>query len=180
MLHFVALFTLAAAVACTETRVSIPDQPTLAFSVFFNNDTLTGGTTVCDSVFPVPRSGPPTTNLAYASLEALFIGPTVEERAMGYRSFFSERTSDLLKRVRIIDRTAYVDLLDLRRELAGATSSCGSAEFLSQIQRTLEEVPGIDRVILAIDGAPALFYDWMEMECNQSNDNCDPTHFASP
>ncbi len=180
LLMLAAFITLVSAGGCTETPVTASDRPATRFNVYFNNDDLTDGKTVCDAVFPLARSSPSTTHAASAALEALFLGPTPEERLRGYRSFFSERTVGLLKRLKIEAGTAYVDLQDRRRELAGATSSCGSAEFFSQILRTLGEFPSIDRVIFAIEGNPEVFYDWMELECDRSNDNCDPGPFASP
>jgi len=180
LLLLAAFITLVSAGGCSETPVTAPDRPATRFNVYFNNDSLTDGKTVCDAVFPVARSSPSTTRVASAALEALFLGPTPEERLRGYRSFFSERTAGLLKRLKIKAGTAYVDLQDRRRELAGATSSCGSAEFFSQIRRTLGEFPTIERVIFAIEGNPEVFYDWMELECDRSNDNCDPGHFAPP
>lgn len=180
LLMLAAFITLVSAGGCAETPVTASDRPATRFNVYFNNDSLTEGKTVCDAVFPLARSSPSTTLVANAALEALFLGPTPEERLRGYRSFFSERTAGLLKRLKIEAGTAYVDLQDRRRELAGATSSCGSAEFFSQILRTLGEFPSIDRVIFAIEGNPEVFYDWMELECDLSNDNCDPGPFASP
>lgn len=174
---FITLLTMG---GCAETPNPAHNLPDGQFNVYFNNDGLTDGLPVCDAVFPVPRSSQPTTNEAAAALEMLFLGPTATERAQGYRSFFSERTSGLLKRLRIEAGTAYVDLHDRRRELAGATSSCGSAEFFSQIQHTLREFPSIERIIFAIEGKPDVFYDWMELECDLTNDNCDPRPFALP
>ena len=79
--------------------------------------------------------------------------------------------------MRIAGRTAYVDLHDLRQIIPGATSSCGSAEFFAQVEATLKQFPTVDRVVLAIEGQPRLFYDWMELECDETNDYCDAAHF---
>ena len=172
-----ASIVLAAIGGCAETLAANRDQPVSRFSVYFNNDDLTNGTMVCDAVFPVPRSSPSTGNRAAAALEALFLGPTPEERSQGYRSFFSARTAGLLKRLKIKAGTAYVDLHDRRQELASVTSSCGSAEFFTQIQTTLGQFPTIKRIIFAIEGQPRVYYDWMELECDQTIDNCDPGPF---
>ena len=176
-LLFSVIIVLVAIGGCAETMSTHRDQPLSRFSVYFNNDTLASSTMVCDAVFPVPRASPSTTNVAEAALEALFRGPTAEERSQGYRSFFSARTAGLLKRLKIKSGIAYVDLHDRRQELTGATSSCGSAEFFTQIQRTLGQFPTIERIIFAIEGQPRVFYDWMELECDQANDNCDPGPF---
>ncbi|MEN8178706.1 MAG: GerMN domain-containing protein [Pseudomonadota bacterium] len=171
---------LLAAAGCSQPVTSDRDPPGGQFHVYFNNDSLTEGHTVCDAVFPVLRSSPEPIDEPSAALEALFPGPTPEERAQGYRSFFSARTAGLLKHLKIESGTAYLDLRDKRTELAGITSSCGSAEFFSQIQHTLGEYPEIQRIIFAIEGNPGVFYDWLELECDQSNDDCDPAPFALP
>ena len=180
LFQFAIIIALFVAGGCAEIQIPPRDQSTSQFNVYFNNDNLTDGMTVCKAVFPVPRSSPSTTNGPAAALEALFVGPTPEERSQGYRSFFSGRTAGLLKRLKTEAGTAYVDLHDKRREFSGVTSSCGSAEFFSQIQRTLEEFPTIDRIIFAIEGSPRVFYEWMELECDLTNDNCAPGSFAPP
>jgi hypothetical protein len=177
---FAIIIALFVAGGCAEVQIPPRDQSASQFNVYFNNDNLTDGMTVCNAVFPVTRSSPSTTNGAASALEALFLGPTPEERSQGYRSFFSGRTAGLLKRLKTEAGTAYIDLHDKRREFSGVTSSCGSAEFFSQIQRTLEEFPTIDRIIFAIEGSPRVFYDWMELECDLTNDNCAPGSFAPP
>ena len=176
-LLFSVIMVLVAISGCAETLSTHRDEPLSRFSVYFNNDKLANNTMVCDAVFPASRSSPSTTNVTVAALEALFRGPTAEECSQGYRSFFSVRTAGLLKRLKIKSGIAYVDLHDRRQELTGATSSCGSAEFFTQIQRTLGQFPTIERIIFAIEGQPRVFYDWMELECDQVNDNCDPGPF---
>ena len=120
----VVLIVLAATGGCAEIASPRRDQPISQFSVYFNNDDLAGNTMKCDAVFPVPRPSMSTTYGAAAALEALFTGPTPAERSQGYRSFFSVRTAGLLKRLKIKDGVAYIDLHDKRQELTGATSSC--------------------------------------------------------
>lgn len=170
---------LLAVAGCSQPVTSDQDPAGGQFQIYYNNDSMTDGNTVCDAVFPVLRSSPEPVKPSKV-LEALFLGPTPDERAQGYRSFFSARTAGLLKHLKIASGTAYVDLHDKRGELAGTTSSCGSAEFFSQLQHTLGEYPEINRIIFAIEGVPGVFYDWMELECDQSNDHCDPTPFRSP
>lgn len=167
------LLVVALVNGCAQTPPAGGPARQIQITVYFNNDTMSGHKTVCDAVFGVSRSVSDIANPASAALNALFSGPTPAEQAKGYRSFFSERTAGLLKQLRNASGTAYVDLHDRRRQLSGATSSCGSAEFLSQIQRTLAEFPTVDRVIFAIEGDPRLFYDWMELECNETNEHCD-------
>lgn len=166
--------------ACSTPDIQAEPHELSHFQIYFNNDRLTQGETVCDAVFPVSRATPSSSIQPSLLLETLFLGPTPDERIQGYHSFFSERTAGLLRRMKIEAGTAYIDLHDLRTELSGITSSCGGAEFFNQIERTLAVIPGIARIIFAIEGNPKAFYDWMEMECDARNDQCDPRPFGSP
>ena len=120
---------------------------------------------------------PKTLGVAAAALRQLFAGPSEAERAAGYRSPFSPATAELLRNVFVEDGTAYVDLNDPRALLPGATSSCGAAEFNTAIERTLLQFPTVSRVILAIEGDPKVFYDWMGQDCDRTNDQCDSAPF---
>jgi hypothetical protein len=106
-------------------------------------------------------------------------GQAEAERGAGYRSPFSAATAGWLRRVHIEHGTAYVDLHDLRAQLGGATSSCGAAELLTQIERTLRQFQTVRRVILAIDGEPRRFYEWLGQDCDLSNDRCDAAPFRT-
>ena len=153
------------------------DDGTTTLMVYFGKEGLGAGDGACSAVAALPRQIPKTPAVARAALQELFRGPTPEEREAGYRSWFSRSTGAILKDVRIADRTAYVDLHDLRQLIPGATSSCGSAEFFAQVEATLKQFPTVERMVLAIEGQPRLFYDWMEMECDDTNDYCDPSRF---
>jgi spore germination protein GerM len=153
------------------------DDATTTLKVYFGKEDLGEGDAACSRVAAVVRQVPRTQRVARAALQELFRGPTPKERAEGYRSWFSEDTRAILKDVRIEGRTAYVDLHDLRQLIPGATSSCGSAEFFAQVEATLKQFPTVERVVLAIEGQPRLFYDWMELECVETNDYCDARRF---
>ena len=132
----------------------------------------------CTSVVALKRQVPRTTAVADAALRQLFAGPTEAERAQGYRSPFSGATAGLLKRVFIEHGTAYVDLHDLRAQLGDATSSCGAAEFQTQLERTLRQFPTVRRGIVAIEGEPRRFYEWIGQACDLTNDRCDAAPFV--
>lgn len=151
---------------------------TTRVQVWFPNDRLNPDPQDCRAVFPVERRVPRTLAVAAASLRELFAGPTPAEAAAGYRSVFSPATAGLLRHVHIRDGTAYVDLHDRGEAMAGATSSCGAAEFQAQVARTLQRYPTIDRVIFAFDGSPRAFYEWMNESCGPANDDCDPRPFG--
>jgi spore germination protein GerM len=173
----VALLLLVATAGCTESDGDAAEPSSTRLLVYFSNDRLAGDVTDCTAVFSVERVVPKTTAVASAALRELFGGPVPAEREAGYRSFFSAPTAGLLKDVRVQGNTAYVDLHDMRAVLSGATSSCGAAEFQSQVSHTLLQFPTIRRVIYAIDGEPSIFYEWMNESCGTANDNCDARPF---
>lgn len=173
----VLLILIAVVVGCAESYGIKAEPENTRFVVFFSNDNLNTDPTDCTAVFPLLRTVPKTRAIAAVVLNSLFKGPTADEQREGYRSFFSAMTTDLLKGIRVSSGTAYVDLQDLRAILSSATSSCGAAEFQSQINRTLRQFPSIQRVRFAIEGEPRTFYDWMNEPCSRDNDYCDPKPF---
>jgi hypothetical protein len=150
---------------------------TIRLQIWFGNERMNSDPMDCNAVFAVERRVPRTPAVATASLRALFAGPTPEEAAAGYRSPFSGATAELLKSVYIRNGTAYVDLHDLSGKLSVASSSCGAAEFQSQLSRTLLRFPTISRVICAFEGEPRAFYDWLNESCGPANDDCDAQAF---
>jgi spore germination protein GerM len=153
---------------------------TTELRVYFNNAQRASSGADCAIVFPLPRQMPKTEGVAAAALRQLFAGPSEAERAAGYRSPFSAASAHLLKRVFIEHGTAYVDLHDPRSLLPGVTSSCGAAEFVAQVERTLRQFPTVRRVLLAIDGEPRDFYAWMGQDCDLTNDHCDAAPYRQP
>lgn len=151
-----------------------PDHTGTTLRLFFPNQRLNPDQSDCSAVFPVERplaQGQQATR-AQRALQQLLAGPSASERAAGYHSIFSAASADLLRQVRIRGGTAYVDLADFRSRLPGSSSSCGAAEFRSQIERTLQQFKRIKRVRYAIEGDPRRFYDWMDEPCSKSNGYC--------
>jgi hypothetical protein len=146
------------------------------FSVYFGNSKFNANIQDCSLVFPVEREIPKTLAVGQMSLEELFKGPTVEEQKDGYTSFFSDATKDILKSIKIDNKIAYVDLKDIRQLIPNASSSCGSAQFLSEMTNTLKQFSSIEKVVFAIEGNPTTFYEWLQLDCN-ANNNCDAKPF---
>jgi hypothetical protein len=148
----------------------------MTVKAFFNNDKLDPEFS-CNKVFPVEREIPETLGVAKAALEELFKGPTEEEKSQGYVSWFSDITKDILKSLKIENNTAYVNLEDIRQIIPNVSSSCGSAEFLAEVETTLKQFSGVDKVIIAINGKPSVFYEWIQIGCAKENDFCDEAPF---
>jgi hypothetical protein len=91
---------------------------------------------------------------------------------------FSAQTASILKGVHVEPGTAYVNLADIRQTIPSAGTSCGSQAFLAEVDQTVRAVLPVERVLYAIDGDPAAFYDWLQFGCSASNDFCDPEPFA--
>ena len=168
----------ACAVALALVAAGHAAAATTTLRVYSNHAQRAATESDCAIVFERTRQVPRTEGVAAAALRQLFAGPTEAELVSGYRSPFSAATAQLLRRVHIEHGTAYVDLNDLRAALAGATSSCGAAEFQTQVERTLRQFPTVRRVILAIDGEPRRFYEWMGQDCDLTNDRCDAAPFG--
>lgn len=156
-----------------------PEEDTSSVIVYFNNSRRAGGNNDCEVVYGVERTvSSSDQNIYHTALEQLFRGPTNAEKAQGYSSFFSSKTGHILKSVKIVNSAAYVNLADIRSIIPNASSSCGSAQLLSQIEETLKHDRKVSKVIIAINGDPQTFYDWIQIGCSPENNNCDQTHFS--
>ena len=151
---------------------------TSTLTLYFANTELNPGLLDCSQVHPVERAVPAAPEPAEAALNLLFAGPTEEESAEGYVSTFSTATRSILKSVRIEGDTAYVNLVDVRPILSSVSSSCGSSAFFAEVENTLKGVAPITRVLFAIEGEPATFYEWVQLGCSAENDYCDNSPFA--
>lgn len=115
----------------------------------------------CDRVVPVARTVRAPAVLRGA-MEALLRGPTAAERNRGYGGWFSSRTAGMLRSVRLAGGVAYVDFRDFRRVIPNASSSCGGALLLAQLDRTATQFPTVRRAIYAFNGSRRGFYEWLQ------------------
>lgn len=160
-----------------NSKDKILEQETIVLKVYFGNTKLNPNAEDCNKVFAVERRIPKTLAVARASLTQLFSGPTVDEKSQGYYSWFSNNTKDILKNIKIENSTAYVNLNDIRQIIPNASSSCGSAELLAEINNTLKQFSTINKVIIAIDQNPSDFYEWIQVGCSSENNFCDKNPF---
>lgn len=148
------------------------EQPkTITLNVYFDNSQFNPNAQDCQKVFPVKRELLKTLPTTTAALNQLFAGPTAEEKNQGYSSWFSAVTKDILISINILDNTAYVNLKDLRQIIPNASSSCGSAELLAEIENTLKQFPAIKNVVLGIEGKSNPFYEWLQLGCETCDDS---------
>jgi hypothetical protein len=152
-------------------------EETMMIKIYLNNENSNPNSGDCSKVYPVDRVIPKTLGVAKAALQELFKGPTGQEISQGYVSWFSQKTQNILKSIKIESGTAYVDLTDIRQIIPNVSASCGSAQFLAEVETTLKQFESVKKVIIAIDGKPSNFYEWIQIGCAKENDFCDETHF---
>lgn len=149
----------------------------VTLQLYFNNSIFNPNLEDCRKVYPVTREfDKMPENMAFQSLTELLKGPTPEEISQGYTLFFSEKTKLILKNLKIKDETAYVNFRDFRSIIPNVSASCGSAEFIAEIETTLKQFPNIKKVVIAIEDKPAVFYEWIQLGCSKEN-NCDERPF---
>lgn len=116
----------------------------------------------CDRVFPVGRTVKAPAVLRGA-MEALLRGPTAAERRRGYGGWFSARTGGMLRSVRLSGGVAFIDFRDFRMVIPNASSSCGSAMLLAQLDRTATQFPSVRRAVYSFNGSRRAFYEWLQL-----------------
>jgi hypothetical protein len=126
--------------------------------VFFPRGTPTAR---CDRVLQRPRTVPAPAVLTGA-MRALLAGPTPPERRAGYRGWFSARTRGMLRGARVAGGVAYIDFRDFSGIIPSASSSCGSATLLAQLDRTATQFPTVRRTVYSFDGSRSAFYEWLQ------------------
>ena len=100
--------------------------------------------------------------LLRGAMQALLAGPTRAERARGYGGWFSAKTADHLRGVRISDGVAYIDFRSFASHIPNASTSCGSTLLLAQLDRTAGQFSAVKRAIYSFNGSRRAFYEWLQ------------------
>ncbi len=150
--------TTSAEVTSTSTSEA-PDGEAAGVEVYLRPE----GADDCSAVFPVPRTATVEGGVADA-LAQLLAGPTDEEAAEGLTSWFSPETEGKLKGVVVEGGLAEVDFQDFSSIIPNASSSCGSASLLAQLDSTVLQFPDVEQVVYAFDGDPEAFYSWLQLD----------------
>jgi len=154
----VVLVAVAALTAVASVRAATQNADTTrAVSIYAPR----GANGTCARVLPLERLVDPRAPLKGA-VRALLEGPTKTERAHGYGGWFSPRTARHLKSVRIARGVAYVDFHSFARDIPNASTSCGSALLLAQLDRTALQFSSAKRAVYSFDGSTAAFYGWLQ------------------
>ena len=156
-----AIAALVIALVAAQTAVAPSSSPSVARAHTVSIYAPRGVGTDCARVYPLGRhvTGP---RLLRGALEALLAGPTRSERAHGYGGWFSVKTAGHVRSVRIAGGIAYVDFLSFARDIPNASSSCGSALLLAQLDRTAKQFPSVRSTLYSFNGSPRAFYQWLQ------------------
>jgi putative hemolysin len=141
-----------------DTDVTEP-VPAEAVTLYFSRDGEE-----CDEVEAVTRTVESGVTLDLVVRE-LVAGPDESERDAGFGSWFSADTAGMLESVEVDDGVALVSFdPELREVISGASSSCGSANLLAQLDATIEAFDGVDRALYALGGDVDAFYEWLQYD----------------
>ncbi|HZR96767.1 MAG TPA: GerMN domain-containing protein [Gaiellaceae bacterium] len=153
------LLVAASAAAALAASPGATPGTTRAVSIYAPRGTSTN----CHRVLPLTRvvSAP---GVLRGAMKSLLAGPTATERGRGYGGWFSARTAGHLRSVRVVDGVAYVDFRSFARAVPNASSSCGSATLLAQLDRTAKQFPTVERAVYSFDGSRRAFYEWLQLE----------------
>lgn len=131
--------------------VRIVQQPVtnlVKANVFFGNDTL-DPVISCSRTYPVSRQLEVSGSVYEATIESLLKGPTESESQSGYSTAIPKNT--MLNSV-TIDSQGQVTA-DFGGGIAkGAAGSCLVTAIRSQIEQTLLQFAGVEKVVISVDG----------------------------
>ncbi|HYF80087.1 MAG TPA: GerMN domain-containing protein [Symbiobacteriaceae bacterium] len=100
------------------------------------------------------------------ALEELLKGPTGDEQARGFASFFHAGSAGMLKSVTVTDEgRAIVDFADIRQPLNNASTSAGSKQFLQELGQTLFQFAAVKEAEFRIEGSCDGFWQWLQSSC---------------
>lgn len=148
-----------AALAVVSTASPSPAATTHVVSIYAPR----GVGSSCARVLPLRRVVE-TPALLTGAMQALLVGPTKAERARGFGGWFSVKTAGHLRGVRIVHGVAFIDFRNFAREIPNASTSCGSALLLAQLDRTATQFPTVKRTVYSFDGSRRTFYEWLQRD----------------
>lgn len=100
------------------------------------------------------------------ALAELLKGPTSQEQAQGFSSFFSSKTAGMIHSVSITDQgRAVVDFRDFRAQMNNASTSAGSWQLTRELNMTVFQFAAIKEVEYRLDGSCDAFFEWLQGTC---------------
>lgn len=147
----------------SETPSPTPAEPTDVGSVNVYFTPGDGGDN-CEAVEAVSHQIPVEADPLIAALKELVAGPTAAESAAGLTSWFSAETADVVLDASAADGIARVDFTNYAALIPNASSSCGSASLLAQLDATVQGVVGATtQTCYSFEGDLTAFYEWLQL-----------------
>lgn len=115
-------------------------------SVYFWNDPM-GSKDDCDVVFATTHHVLNAETLGPGALEQLLNGPSQSEIELGFSTAIPQGV--LLQKFEVKNGVAYADFSN---ELSKVAGSCRVRGVKAQIEKTLTDLPDIDKVVISING----------------------------
>ncbi len=119
----------------------------------------------CSTVDFTDRIVAETDDPILGAFQHLVGGPTATEVAGGLGSMFSPATEGSVLSAKVTNGLLVVDFTDIRADMNNASTSCGSAALLAQLNATAFQFPEVDRVRYEIEGDCDTFFYWLQGEC---------------
>jgi hypothetical protein len=119
-----------------------------------------------DKLYPVHRFILDTEEISLQTvLEELLKGPTAEEQALGFHSWFSDETAGMLNNVVIEGGTAIIDFANFSSIIPNASTSAGKKVLVSQLSTVVFKHNTAENIVFQFDGSTEDFCYWMEVVC---------------
>lgn len=108
------------------------------------------------------------------ALVHLVRGPTGDERARGYTSWFSSETAGMLESVSVEDGHVIASFRDLRPIIPNASTSNGARMLLAELNATVLQFDDVQSVEYRLEGSCDAFWTWLQSGSCQIVQNGDP------
>ena len=155
--------TTTAPPAPTTTTIAPPSQDAVEVMVYLFDPNPDPDDFMCEAVAPVSRLVEPPELLAGA-FEELLLGPTDQELAAGYGSWFSAETGWSIDSVTISSGVAQINFSEDSLPIPNASTSCGSMALRAQLDSTAMQFPTVERTVYSFGGDVAAFYHWLQAD----------------
>ena len=141
----------------TTTTVGPQQSVTVVFGSTDQSD--------CSNVAPVDRSVGVEFEPILGAFEELLAGPTPDEETAGSTSMFSAETAGMVLSAPLEGGDLTVDFEDFSGIIPNASTSCGSASLIAQLNGTAFQFVEVESVTYLFDGACEPFFNWLQRDC---------------
>ncbi len=147
----------------TTTTTTTTDTNATTVKVFFSS----GDPDECGAVVGFERTARSVADPIRFAFDELVKGPRSSEKSDGAFSFFSGITNNTVRSTTTDGDVLVVDFDDFRAALtpSGASTSCGSAALLGQLNATAFQFDEVDTVRYELEGSCNAFGEWLQRDC---------------